>query len=572
MAVERGYIGVVQVRYRSDELPGKSLLGLGDTTVLTYLLERLKSASFLKKLVVATTPEAEDDIVERQAAACGVPVYRGAADDVIRRLYGAVKDGQPYGIVRILGNTPLVDIRDMEEMLRLHRDGGYDYAYNEHVNGVIFGMGCSVFSYKILEELTNNQSLTPEQREIGSLYIRQHPEKFKILKKDAVNARPLYRVTLDEPRDAELIKSIIGHLPVIDNDTVGEYLDQNPLLTVYQKGSTVSETGVDKLFLFPSKIEKYLTASFDTTYPVSVELSLTNVCNFDCEWCSDSGLRERLGGEFSVDDMRRLFHDLKEGGTKGVVIEGGGEPMIHKDFRAIALLAAETGLALGMITNGSVPLDADLIPLFEWVRVSLDAATPEQHAKAKKVHVFERVMENIKHLGEHKGKTTIGVGYVVTRENIDNLENLLLRLRNYKVDYIQLRPVIDCPHLWPDTDLAFLKKYETAAFRVDIGAMYANDVRGNAGKACVAHSISTVITADGGVYLCGRLNIYDWVKPIGNLHAATFNEIWHGEERRLQAGKVADPAFCKEHCPECRMTKYNILIDRARNFKTRSFI
>ena len=36
------------------------------------------------------------------------------------------------------------------------------------------------------------------------------------------------------------------------------------------------------------------------------------------------------------------------------------------------------------------------------------------------------------------------------------------------------------------------------------------------------------------MYLCGRLNIYDWLQPIGNIKNQTFHEIWNGSERKKQ--------------------------------------
>jgi hypothetical protein len=50
------------------------------------------------------------------------------------------------------------------------------------------------------------------------------------------------------------------------------------------------------------------------------------------------------------------------------------------------------------------------------------------------------------------------------------------------------------------------------------------------------------------------------------------HQVWHGEEWKKQINKITNPDFCKSHCPECRMTKYNLLIDRIKNIKTRSFI
>lgn len=565
------YVAVIQGKHRSALFPGRSLVSLGNQSVLQYLVEYLKRSKVLSHIILATTQEPEDDSLAEAARGMGISVFRGDGSDVLGRIYSASLPYVPDGVVKILGNAPLLDLGEMEKLVIAHHQNGYDYSYNEHVNGVIYGMGCSVFSFDVLTRLLH-EPLTAEQREIGSLYIRQHADKYKILKLGTDFNRPHYRVLIDIQKDVDLLKSILHFVPDITNRTVGEFLDGNPLLVDYQNGSGISETGLEKLFLFPTKVQAYMHAGDDLSYPVSVELSLTNRCNFDCVWCSDSALRERLGGEFTLKELEAIFQDLKNGGTVGVVIEGGGEPTIHPDFVGVVRAAHAVGLSIGLITNGSVALPAELIPLFEWIRVSLDASTPEQHERGKKVKLFEKVMRNIKHIGQHKGQTTLGIGYVVTRDNVDNLENLLLRLRLYSVDYIQFRPVIDTPDLSSHVNLAYLKKYDIPSFKVDIQAMYANKETGNGGKPCFAHSLSSVITADGGVYLCGRLNIYDWVQPIGNLHQQSFGEIWNGTERKRQMEQVSTPLFCEKHCPECRMTKYNLLADRIRSFKTKNFI
>lgn len=566
------YIGIIQVKYQSDLFPGKSLSDLGKETVLEYLIKRLKEVSLLSDLLIATTTEQCDDKIVKIGSRLNVKVWRGDSRNVLGRIYSACKSYNPYGVVKILGNAPLIDIDEMGKLVIEHYNGRYDYAYNEHESGVVYGMGCGVFSFNVLETLVQSNELTFEQREIGSLYIRQHPEKFKILKQQCEFIRPSYRALVDHPKDVDLVKTVIRLVPTITNKNVGEFLDENPLLIDYQKGSELSETGLEKMFLFPEKIKQLQNGRMDQTYPVSVELSLTNICNFKCDWCSDGDLRERLGGELTLEKLQKIFIDLHKGGTRGLVIEGGGEPMLHPQFNEIVRSAAETGLAIGLITNGSVKIKKEIIDIFEWIRISLDAATPEQHSNWKKVDMFEKVMNNIRFIGEYKNKTTLGIGYVVTKHNVSNLENLLLRLRLYNVDYIQLRPVIDHPELSSKVDLSHLKKFEMPNFKVDIQAMRANIETGNSGKPCIAHSLSSVITADGGVYLCGRLNIYEWVKPVGNLHESSFKGIWLGDERKKQMSEVADPDFCRNHCPECRMTKYNLLLDRAKNIKTRSFI
>jgi len=142
------------------------------------------------------------------------------------------------------------------------------------------------------------------------------------------------------------------------------------------------------------------------------------------------------------------------------------------------------------------------------------------------------------------------------------------------VDYFHIRPVIDSPKIMLplNTDLNYLKKFESDKFKVLIDAINENKIRGNAGLPCVAHSATATITADGSVYICGRLNIYDWWKELGNLNKNSFKKIWLGSERIKQTKQLLNRNFCQKYCPECRITKFNILINDLKKTKTKNFI
>ena len=102
--------------------------------------------------------------------------------------------------------------------------------------------------------------------------------------------------------------------------------------------------------------------------------------------------------------------------------------------------------------------------------------------------------------------------------------------------------------------------------------MKENAKSGNGNIPCKAHSLTSIISGDGSVFLCGRLNIYRWLRPIGNINNQSFHDIWLGDERRNQAGMVKDKEFCKRNCPQCRITKFNELLDRLENVGSKHFI
>ena len=358
----------------------------------------------------------------------------------------------------------------------------------------------------------------------------------------------------------------------MNNQNIKSFIQEYPLYGCSQK-TPAQEIGMEKLFIHPEKLNAVMSSengNMDTSYPVSVELSLTMRCNFDCVWCSDKDLRASMDDDIDLQLLHDLFKDLSEHGTQGVVIEGGGEPTIYRDFDGVLDLLDKFKLGKGLITNGSTALKPHRLERFDWIRISLDSSTPEEHHKLKAFDGFERVLGNINSYAQYC--PIVGVGYVVTNQNMGDIETLVLRLKQFGVTYIQFRPVVDHSNLLPSIDLDYLKRYQSENFSVIIDGMKENIVTGNNDLPCKANSLTSVITADGGVYFCGRLNIYPWVKPIGNLHKESFNQIWTGDERKQQHEKALDKNFCGKYCPQCRLTKFNELFNRISSLKTRNFI
>jgi MoaA/NifB/PqqE/SkfB family radical SAM enzyme len=475
----------------------------------------------------------------------------------------------------VFGNYPLLDLKAMTAMVDSHLSSGAEYTYNDHHEGVPWGMGCEVISRSTLKSLLN-LDLTAEQKEIGTLYIRQNVGKFSMNRWASRHADPNIKLAFETQQDLGLLRDIIDHVPDPDAPSVLAYLAEHPLLAASNVESPPREVGMEKLYLHPDKVAALRRSDQtqpDPTYPISVELSLTNRCNLACVYCSDRDLREResLVSELDKDTLFRLFDDLKEGGAQGIVLEGGGEPTIHPNFGAIVHRLASIDLPAGLITNGTRPLSPETVSSLEWIRVSVDASSPTEWAALKRQDRFAQVLSNLREYARHC--PTVGVGYVVTNANMSDIETFVLRIRQHGVSYVQFRPVVDAPDLAPTDDaLRYLCRYETNTFAVLIDDMQANLPRSNAGLPCRAHSVTTVISGDGNVFLCGRLNIHPWIRPIGNVRHTPFREIWFGEERAKHGRQVLDPSFCAKHCPQCRLTKFNRLLDRLDRTRTQHFI
>lgn len=541
-------------------------------TIIEHIIERIRQVAYVSDIILATTTDTEDDALVDETQRLGIRVYRGSKNDVVGRLWEAVDSSQSETILKVNGNYPLFDPYVANDLVNAHFQGDYDLSYSEHFQGTVYGTGCFIFQKRILSQL-NTKMLTAEQRDAGLLCFYQNSSMVKLKKFRYANPRPHYSVCFDTDKDLELIEFIFKNIARPYTKEIIKLLDNNPILVRLNKKESIQEVGLEKLYLFP---EKFVTLSrrdlfeIDNSYPINIELSLTDRCNFNCVWCSDKNIRSRINGDIKLGTLKKLFADLKQGGTKGIVIEGGGEPTIHKNFADIVNLANSLGFGIGLITNGSIEIERDIADNLEWIRVSLDASNPEEQKLLKNTDTFEKVISNIKRLCS--SKATIGVGYVVTSKNIEDIEFLILRLRNIGVRYIQFRPVIDHEDLDTNVDLSYLKRYQNSKFYVIADGMHQNLIDGNDNLPCIAHSLTSVIASDGSVYLCGRLNIHEWIESIGNINKQPFKDIWLGKKRREQSMMVLNPKFCKKYCPRCRLTKFNQLFNRLYKTKTKNFI
>ena len=70
--------------------------------------------------------------------------------------------------------------------------------------------------------------------------------------------------------------------------------------------------------------------------PVSINLDLTSACNFACPHCVDSEIIN-LGKSLDLDDVKKTLNVLQARGLLSVILIGGGEPTLYRNFEEIAL-------------------------------------------------------------------------------------------------------------------------------------------------------------------------------------------------------------------------------------------
>lgn len=224
---------VIQARVGSSRLRGKVLLDVLGKTMLEYLVDRVKNAKTIDKIVVATSTNEENIDIEKLMKKMGVSVYRGSEDDVLDRYYQTARLHNLQHIVRITADCPILDPVVIDYGVKQYFESKADFCSNSIVKTYPDGQDIEIFSFNTLENAWKNAKLLSE-REHVTPYMKKNPEKFKLYNFTYKEDYHEKRWTLDRIEDFKLIKIIIEALypknPDFSMEDVLDFLKLNPHL------------------------------------------------------------------------------------------------------------------------------------------------------------------------------------------------------------------------------------------------------------------------------------------------------------------------------------------------------
>jgi spore coat polysaccharide biosynthesis protein SpsF len=110
-------VATIEARMTSSRLPGKMMLPIGGKPALGLLIDRLWQVSELDHVVLATTVNTTDDVLEEVALTHGAKVFRGSEQDVLGRVCGALESVDAEVCIEITGDCPLTDPEIVSSMI-----------------------------------------------------------------------------------------------------------------------------------------------------------------------------------------------------------------------------------------------------------------------------------------------------------------------------------------------------------------------------------------------------------------------------------------------------------------------
>ena len=224
-------IGFIQARVSSSRLPGKVLADLGGMPMILFMVDRVRRAKTLDRVVVVTSEEASDDPLAKLLADAGVDCFRGALDDVLDRFATAALHYDAHNVVRLTGDCPLIDPRLIDAVVESLIATGADYASNIAPPTYPDGMDVEAFTSAALHAAHAAATLASD-REHVTPWLHRSENGMRCHAIASTLDGSSIRLTVDYPDDMALVRKIVALVDPQNFDLFDVYrvIDANPHL------------------------------------------------------------------------------------------------------------------------------------------------------------------------------------------------------------------------------------------------------------------------------------------------------------------------------------------------------
>ncbi|WP_226805845.1 cytidylyltransferase domain-containing protein [Aliarcobacter butzleri] len=181
-------VAIIQARLGSTRLPYKMLLSLHGKPIIEWVISRVQKSKLLDDIIVAVPISKDNDVLAKYIHELGVKVYRGSESNVLNRFYEAVKNENVTHIVRICADNPLIDWKEIDNLIKFYQKNSCDYAYNHIPKDNLYpdGLGAEIVSFELLNHM-NKVVASQHHKEHCLSYIWDNKEKYIIKTFDPLN-------------------------------------------------------------------------------------------------------------------------------------------------------------------------------------------------------------------------------------------------------------------------------------------------------------------------------------------------------------------------------------------------
>lgn len=207
---------IITVRMASERRPGKVMADICGRPLLAHLVERYRACQCVSSIIVATTQEQADDVIQDWCGQHSVPCFRGTTNDVVGRMEAALQCYAPQAefIMRGLGDMPLVEPAFIDLAVKtMHLyDAETFFWYLPSDTLPVYGAREWPWRRSAWDRIVANS--TGQEREHAGMYLDRNRMLFKRIyhaPPSAIWFRP-YRLEVDTEADLTFIRQVYAGL------------------------------------------------------------------------------------------------------------------------------------------------------------------------------------------------------------------------------------------------------------------------------------------------------------------------------------------------------------------------
>jgi spore coat polysaccharide biosynthesis protein SpsF len=171
---------IIQSRMSSSRLPGKMMLDIYGRKLLGRVIDRVRLAKLVSKIIVATSIDPSDDPIKKFCDDEAVICYRGSLENVALRFKDIVQFENAESFIRINGDSPLIDPVLIDSAISYFQFSDCDLVTNVGIRTFPKGQSVEVILTKTYIKAYEN-STTKEQREHVTKIYYENFDKFRII-------------------------------------------------------------------------------------------------------------------------------------------------------------------------------------------------------------------------------------------------------------------------------------------------------------------------------------------------------------------------------------------------------
>ena len=189
-------------RLHSRRIPNKPMLDLNGKPAIWHLCNRLLKSGY--SVCLATSSEAEDDILHKATQYMPLKRFRGHRDNVLARFYWAAYENNFDPVIRVTHDDLFTDIDMMIDMVHEHNSKLTDYTYESEC---LRGSDCEIVSLDIIKQSLQNNGDKPIEY-LSYAFRDSRYEPIVVLYDPPEHQKTRGRMVLDWPEDIAPIRII----------------------------------------------------------------------------------------------------------------------------------------------------------------------------------------------------------------------------------------------------------------------------------------------------------------------------------------------------------------------------